>query len=110
MKLPNAAEAFVDVAKLRDYCLSTSHPRGRHKARVFRAALGLSAADAEVLRLTLLEAARAGDAFPDEDSPYGSLYRLDFEMTTDSGGAAVRSTWMVRRGETFPRLVSCFVL
>jgi hypothetical protein len=31
MKLPNAERAFVDVRKLRDYCLSGEHPRGQHK-------------------------------------------------------------------------------
>lgn len=35
MKLPNADRAVVGLAKLRDYCLSPTHPRGRHKARVF---------------------------------------------------------------------------
>ena len=35
MKLPNADRAVVEIEKLRDYCLSSSHPRGRHKARVF---------------------------------------------------------------------------
>lgn len=36
----------VDMAKLRDYCLSETHLRGRHKARVFRARLGLTVRDA----------------------------------------------------------------
>jgi hypothetical protein len=40
----------VDIAKLRDYCLSEAHPRGRHKARSFRARLGLTGADADWLR------------------------------------------------------------
>ncbi len=43
MKLPNSDRAVVDIAKLRDYCLNPAHPRGRHKARVFAAALGLTA-------------------------------------------------------------------
>ena len=34
---------IVDLAKLRDYCLNEEHPRGRHKARVFRSRLGLTA-------------------------------------------------------------------
>ena len=34
MKLPYGAHAVVDIAKLRDYCLSAEHPRGRHKARL----------------------------------------------------------------------------
>jgi hypothetical protein len=50
MKLPNADHAIVEIEKLRDYCLSTPHPRGRHKARVFLTALGISASDAEELR------------------------------------------------------------
>ncbi len=49
MRLPNAERAVVDIAKLRDYCLNFEHPRGRHKARVFAAALGLTTADAEML-------------------------------------------------------------
>lgn len=38
MKLPNAERAVVDVRKLRNYCLNAEHPRGQHKARVFKSA------------------------------------------------------------------------
>ena len=38
MQLPNAENATVDDAKVRDYLLSLEHPIGRFKARVFRAA------------------------------------------------------------------------
>lgn len=38
MKLPNADRAVVDLRKLRDYCLSQEHPRGQHKARLFKSA------------------------------------------------------------------------
>jgi len=31
--LPNADEAVIEPAKLRDYLLSTTHPLGRFKAR-----------------------------------------------------------------------------
>jgi hypothetical protein len=47
MKLPYAESAIVDVRKLRDYCLSAAHPRGKHKARVFASALGLTAEDSD---------------------------------------------------------------
>ena len=50
MKLPNADQAIIDIAKLRDYCLNPQHPRGQHKARVFRSALGLDESNAEELR------------------------------------------------------------
>ncbi len=62
MKLPIGEQAVVEIVKLRDYCLSFDHPRGRHKARVFAAALGLTADHAEELRSALLEAARTEEA------------------------------------------------
>ena len=58
MTLPNADRAIVDLAKLRDYCLSTTHPVGRHKAVVFQSALGLTAADAERLAEMILQGVR----------------------------------------------------
>lgn len=51
-------DILVEIAKLRDYCLSDAHVRGRHKARVFRSRLGLTARDAEFLRQVLMDAAR----------------------------------------------------
>jgi uncharacterized protein DUF6883 len=42
MKLPGSENAVADIAKLRDYCLNPSHPRGRHKARNFAALAGLT--------------------------------------------------------------------
>lgn len=109
-KLPNPYEAVADVRKLRDYCLSAHHPRGRHKARVFSSALGLTAEDAEKLREALLSAARSEEANAAESDQYGERYVLDFQMKTDAGTAMVRSGWIVRREEGFPRFTSCWVL
>ncbi len=66
MKLPGGNRAVVEIAKLRDYCLNEQHPRGRHKARVFATALGLTADDADVLGRALLKAALYGDAVTGE--------------------------------------------
>ena len=110
MRLPNAENAVVDVAKLRDYCLNPNHPRGRHKARVFFAALGLTAARADDLRAALLAAARTEDATRHDHDEYGERYVLDFLMTGPAGQAQVRSAWIIRSGEAFPRLSSCYVL
>jgi uncharacterized protein DUF6883 len=66
-KLPNPENAIVEVRKLRDYCLNPDHPRGRHKARVFASALGLTADDAEEVREALLSAALSGEADPAEE-------------------------------------------
>ena len=103
---------LVDVAKLRNYCLSETHPRGRHKARVFRSRLGISTGDAEVLRQAILDAARdRQDQLRTIDADeFGQRYLLDFEMTTAAGCAIIRSAWIVLAGEDVLRLISCYVL
>jgi hypothetical protein len=48
--LQDGAQAILELRKLEDYCLNPGHPRGRHKARVFRDALGIGRSDASWLR------------------------------------------------------------
>ena len=80
MKLPNAERAFVDMRKLRDSCLSTEHPRGQHKARVFRSVLGWTADQTEDVRRQLLEAVQREDAGFLGADDYGQWYALDFSV------------------------------
>ena len=110
MKLPNAEKAIVDVRKLQGYCLNLYHPRGRHKARVFAASLGMVTTDAEVLRSALLAAAIIEEALLVETDEYGQRYQLDFTLEKNNRKARLRSSWIVREGEDFPRLTSCYVL
>jgi hypothetical protein len=76
-RLPLSDEAILDIREIEDYCLNPSHPRGRHKARVFRDALDLQRSDASWLRDVLLEAARSGEAFEVGEDAWGSYWRLD---------------------------------
>ncbi len=110
MKLPNTERAVVAITKLRDYCLNPDHPRGRHKARVIAAALGLTAHHAEELREMRLEAARTQEAKATDQDEYGQRFVLDFTMNGPAGQARMRSSWIVRTGEDFPPLTSCYVL
>lgn len=55
MKLPSPERAVVDIRKLGEYCLNAEHPRGQHKARVFKSALGWTADQAEDVRRKLLD-------------------------------------------------------
>ncbi len=110
MKVPNAEGAFIDSVKVNDYCLNPAHPRGKHKARVFESALGLTRANAEVLREALLVAIREEDAELGEKDEFGQRYTVDFKITTDAGAALVRSGWIILDDEDFPRLTTCYVL
>jgi hypothetical protein len=107
--LPNPERAIVDITKLREYCLNPKHEDRKHKARVFASALGLSQSDAEWLRNRLLYAVREGAVLLSE-SRFGSLWVIDFHLETYRGAATIRSGWIVRTGEDFPRLTTCFVL
>ncbi len=110
MKLPNADRAVADIRKVRDYCLNPASPRGQTKARVFEAVLGMTASDAEQLRGQLLRAAAEAECVRGETDQFGQRYRLDLKIETSSGKAWVRTGWIVRAGEDFPRLTTCYVL
>lgn len=109
MRLPSADKAVIEIAKLQDYCLSTGHPEGRHKARVFYSVLGLSSQDAKELQVALFAAARENEAIATDHDAYGQRYVVDFVMHRGDRKATVRSTWIIRTLEDFPRLTSCFV-
>ena len=72
MNLPNAEKAVVEIAKLLDYSLNTEHEVGKHKARVFKAALGIMIEDAEWLREQTLHAATEGEASRGAESRFGA--------------------------------------
>jgi uncharacterized protein DUF6883 len=108
VKLPNAENALVDLEKLRSYALDPTHRVGRHKARLFATLLGLGKGNAAELRDILLEAARTLDAELGEHGAHGQRYRIDFMVTWRDRQAQIRSAWIVRPEEDFPRLVTCY--
>lgn len=109
MKLPNSDQASVDVAKLRDYCLNPSHPEGRHKARVFKAALGIGREEAAWLGAAILAAIRNADVAKTEETLHGWRYDVDIELSRDGRSATIRTGWIMRRTDHIPRLATCFV-
>ena len=108
--LPNGDHAVVEIVKLTDYCLNPEHPRGRNKARVFAASIGFRAEHANQLRHALLQAARTLPATPDEVDDFGQRFVIDFWLEGPAGQAQIRSSWIIRSSEDFPRLTSCYVL
>jgi len=56
MKIPNGDRAELGT-KVEDYSVNPLHRQGQHKARVFESVLGITLANANVLRTALLHAA-----------------------------------------------------
>ena len=110
MILPNAQRAFIDDGKLVEYSLATDHPVGANKALLFSRVLGFTVRDADKLRRLILEAILIHDATLGLRNEFGQRYAVDFPVKTEVGSAVVRSAWIIRTGENFPRLTSCFVL
>lgn len=110
MRLPNAARAELDIRKLDAYCLSETHPRGRNKARVFKATLDISAVDAQWLRQTILDAVPDAVAQPVGSDRFGDRYRIDVPIVRQQRQCVVRTVWIVAAGDDVPRFVTCWVL
>jgi hypothetical protein len=82
MKLPNGEQAELGV-KLEDYVLNPLHREGQHKAHVFASVLGITSANARVLRNALLDAAAFSDHFESKgDNGFGTVYVLRFPLAT----------------------------
>ena len=110
MLLPDADRAFIDLRKLTEYSLWPDHPVGGHKAILFQSALGITVADAVSLRDILLYLAPRAEAAVGRFDEFGQRYTIDFALSTATGTASIRSGWIVRAAEDFPRLTTCFVL
>ena len=109
MLKPDIDRAQINPMKLRDYCLSPEHPRGKHKARVFQSVLGLEQKDWQLLADSIRENLVKGNWIADNADEFGRRYHVDMPVEISRRSAIVRTLWIVRSGEEFPRLTSCFV-
>lgn len=65
------------MEKLRAYCLNPDHPSGKHKARVFTSALGVTAENAENLQSLIQRAAIEGEVIQQGSTEFGQLFKVD---------------------------------
>jgi len=110
MRVPNGERALIDPSKLRDYTLNPTHRVGTHKARLFASLLGMTISDTEALRDILFNIIRTEEARLGELDEYGQRYVIDFLLTWQHKQVTVRSAWIIRPDEDFPRLVTCYPL
>lgn len=71
--------------------------------------LGLKTGDADELKAALLKAASETDCLENEKDEFGQRYQIDFIFSRQERSAVIRSFWIIKIGEQFPRFVSCFV-
>jgi hypothetical protein len=110
MKLPNGDRAVVEIEKLRDYSLDPVHADGKHKARVFAAALGIGRSQAEWLRDEVLRFAQTAECELGRKTDFGQRYVMQTALSYRNRTTRVRVVWNIRPDEDFPRMITCFVV
>jgi len=109
MLLPNGDRAEVALSRLTDYLLNPAHPTGKHKARVFAAALGLDRSSAVFLHSWLLDLAHQNEAIPDVKDEYCQRFVIPGKLSYNSRDALVRTAWIIRAGHDIPEFLTEFV-
>jgi hypothetical protein len=108
MKLPNGDRVIIPIEKLLGYCLNPEHTRGKHKARVFKAVLGITANNVEELEALVRQAALEGEIIQERETDFGREIKLDWTIPgTDS--VELRTIWIVPYQSGEPQLVSAFI-
>lgn len=109
MNLPNGERAIVSSSRLTAYLLNPLHPTGKHKARVFAAALGLDRGSAEYLRVWLVQLAKIGEVERGLADAHGQRFVIAEKMLYNGREAMVRMAWIVRTGQDTPEFLTAFV-
>jgi hypothetical protein len=108
MKLPNGDRVFIPMKKITGYCLNPNHSKGKHKARVFRAILGITVENADRLVALIQQAAIEGEVVQRDLTPKGEIFKVDWDIP-DTDGEQLRSTWEIAHDSDVPRLVTAFI-
>jgi len=105
---PHADHAIVDEAKICDYLLSSVHPVGRFKAKVFLS-LGYTIETWTRLRGDLLHHGRTGAVQRMERSSYGMNVVISAKLEGPNGTSRqFRTIWLIADHSIQPRLITAF--
>lgn len=111
LRLPRVEDAYIPSEKLHDYVLFPGHDRGRHKARVFSAALGIDRCDWTYLHDQLLENLATGLVVSHTaNPPWGDQYSVRLAIEGLNGETHdVMTKWEID-AEGVPKLVTAYVV
>jgi filamentous hemagglutinin len=108
-RLPRAHDAAIPTDKLVSYALDPGHPRGRHKARVFSAALAIEQTDWRYLHDQLAAGVLDAPVRATRITPFGVVYDVVVLIDGLNGATAPVATIWIVESDRPPRLVSTWV-
>jgi hypothetical protein len=107
MRVPNRDKAIIDVRKVREYLLSSTHPVGRFKAKYF-SGLGYDADVWTTLEAHLRESLES-EKVEAIEGEFGATFVVRSVVTSPSGTISRLTTvWIVLNGEENPRFVTAY--
>lgn len=101
---------FIDIRKLRDYCLNHQHTIGKHKAKVFASIFGNGRKDAKMLKEIIMAKMENADVLFAYEDPFGKRFIADLDIHINNGNALVRTIWIIKNNSSIPELVTCYVM
>ena len=108
--LPNVESAIVPLRKLTEYPLDPNHTRGSDKSRVFAAALGFNKGNVQSLADQISKAVLYHPAVEQQATAFGRKFAVNVPVTGPIGSGTVRTGWILKTGETIPRMTTVYVL
>jgi SPP1 gp7 family putative phage head morphogenesis protein len=114
--LHNVTRANFDLGKLTNYSMDPTSKRGKHKARVWEAALGMDKSHAKDVEQQILRQLPELPSHRDQVDEHGERFYTLAPVAGPNGRSVdVRAVWIYDRDQksgtvsTKPRLVTCFV-
>ena len=77
---------------------------------VFQSLLGITQDDAEILKEKILEGVIKRNCLAGESDIYGERYSIDIRINVKGRSAMVKTTWIIKNKEDFPRMTSCYIV
>ena len=105
MRLPGGDNVRIEDRKVRSYLLSTAHPVGRFKARVFASA-GFTESTIEAFISEIRRVAAVGEIASAEDTSFGRKYTIPGTLTGPAKAVQVLTVWIEEPGQAAVRLVT----
>ncbi len=105
-----ADQLTTPIAKFTQYALNVKHPEGKHKARVFAAALGYTTANYTALRHQIETKALTAEASIIRKDQHGTHLQVDLMIQgLQNQTAIVRTGWLVPEKSNTAFLTTLYV-
>lgn len=109
---PSFKSVSIDVkGKLEGYVLNPEHPTGKHKAKVFKSALGFTQEDAAELAEQIRDKVQNCEAIRGKLTKYGQHWTVRIPIEGKNGRTALVETgWLVDNQDFALRLLTAYVV